>query len=367
MPNWCYTTMEITGSPKQIEKIYKKLKNKDKDTVYDNINLDIDYGLLGYLDTINIAINNDSYLYQQLDDKCKIGIECSIEDYSLAPIRHQIKDGYTTVYGIEGLLRIMYNNIGHFSNSGTNIYFFKTNGGYQAMLDHLISVATKAFSSYDKADYSFSNITPDNPMTMYRNADLFKVNPLIDDANKDKPQFLLRRSDGFKCDPNLISWYDSRINRLSTKWFPNINICEITCPGTLTISMECAWGPCTNIAIYLTDIYDIRIDMSYSEGGMAFVGGDIIEDGVVENYFEGNASTGLEFCRMEDELFGGGELFDDSFPDYVSDDMDKDWDDISRSELKQHLEDEEPWLGDEIDDMVNKFKPIRKIKIKKKK
>lgn len=340
MPNLCFTTMDIKGSVKQIEKIYKRLKNSNRSKSFDNINLNIDYQLLSCLDRLNIYITDDVG-FNELNELCSLGIACNLDPENIL-----------YVHDIESVLHLAYSNLEKLSKDGSH-HYWRGDGKeilqiFEYVCERLTQFKQDRYANDNlECGFGFSNIMPDNPISIYRDAKAFRINPVINE--------------------HVSEWYHSRLARLSTKWFPEISMCDITSPGELYLTMECAWGPCTNIAVYLTDIYDVSIDMQYSEGGMSFVGGEIIEDGQSSVYFEGSADTGLQFCRLEDDLFGGGESFYDNFINYVEYDIESDWGNVTRDELKEHLLDNENWLdAQEIDSLVDRFKPIRKIKVKRK-
>lgn len=355
MPNWCSVDLEIKGTHRQLKKIEKILKGEVKSSQAKMMSTNFDfYELLSQIDKFNMLLKADKKVYKYFDKLVK-------------PTILKLGDDLY-INGLEDLLYISYENIEYILdliNKNGKMYDIIYNCDIIDFGKHYIKFIYSVKSDNDlynkqSDDLDFSRLMPDNPLSFYRD-------------NQNKSTRLVNSDIIGKNGYHITDWYRSRISRLSTKWFPNIH--NYTLSGDLMIiNMECAWGPCYNICNYLTEIFDIEIFMTFNEPGMCFIGNASFIDGEIvdELYYECNSYLDLILKYGEVYNTDDGDIYDSLLCEIVDtcglDDYDLSY--MSRKELKKMLMEEEFYdhvSRNTIKQVVDILKPMKKIKIRKKK
>lgn len=101
------------------------------------------------------------------------------------------------------------------------------------------------------------------------------------------------------------NWYGWSIDNWGTKWTPDFEFDLEKNGESIHFMGDSAWSPPDELMRYITEIYPVKIEMSYIEEGMGFMGYSIFDKGFIYN--------------------AGGEP-EISYDDYTDEDGEIDWD-----------------------------------------
>lgn len=273
MPNWCLCYVDIdckNMSKKQFKKFKKCLTD-------DNLFVkDYNYELINFLDrTLEYVEEEKDKVLDAINElilnKCK---ENNMDEINFVDImKHLYKfnreNPYNTIHIYVGKRK----NILYLSQDLFNLYRESLN--------------------YEKPRYEYECITksfsPDNPLSLTRQ---FNLSGSVKSKFGNNEKALLTEDD-VETFQDVDDWYYSRINRLGTKWHPNVSDISFDDKDKeVNIVLESAWSPCINYFKHLTKIFDISVKMKYEEDGMCYAGECVIEDGeMIEDYTIEPANT----------------------------------------------------------------------------
>ena len=274
MPNWCNVDIEIKGRHKLLKKINRLLTQTNEK--YNSIP-NMDYGVLFKLDALNVALNKDDNVIWYCNELCKEK-NVKLEDI--------MEFGYKFVQKPSSMLTHS------LWSRGNQCSLFK------GLVD-LYLTKDEPRESFNCDKLLFTNISPDNPLSFYREDMISKF------KFKEDSALMLDISD----------WYNSRVDkRWGTKWEPEV-FNTILEDDTLIYNIETAWCPCTEFLLYLSELYDVKIIMRYREDGAGFAGRSEIEDGECDQvaYYEYGDNIIENEAKSYEAYFGEDMCGDDLF------------------------------------------------------
>lgn len=178
-----------------------------------------------------------------------------------------------------------------------------SNSGYikgeKSVLDEIWKIIHSGSTEVDGEHYPRPAITALRPCP----DDL--INTMAGFMNESSPEYMAwqAKKEANQEKYGYESWYGWCIDNWGTKWTPDFEF-ERT-DTAIEFRGDSAWSPPDEIMRYITEIHPVKIEMSYVEEGMGFLGYYIFEDGLIYN------------AGCEPEI---------SYDDYMDSEGDIDWD-----------------------------------------
>lgn len=270
MPNWCYTTVKIEGKDigkKQFNKLYKLLTDPEMFLIRN-----IDYHNLMKLDTINKQLGKNRNLIETIDLILKDLFEK--DNREVKTCEEIMIHLYDVVRNNKSIINVdmktLDDNLLVFISSLYDAYKFSsqyTNNEY---------IKTKIYTT---------NVFPDNPISTFR-YDLLRDEDIL---IKDIKMF-----------NDIDNIRESRYDRIGCKWNPDtVDLNYDKENKVIYWSCECPWSPCIKFCINLSKLYDVEIEICYSESGMGYTGTSIIYDGEVVSEADYDSTNCVDFKFAE--------------------------------------------------------------------